>query len=354
MKRLWIGALLLLVSLSVRTNEYSTRSFNRDNKLVIITLDGLRWQEVFNGADSLLLNDPSYHADITNSKALYWASDKDERRKKLMPFFWNILSQQGELYGNREYDNKMNVANPYALSYPGYNELFTGSVDLTIFNNGKSANKNLSVLEELNATITYKNKVAVFSSWDAFPFILNKNKSTLFINSGFENLPGQHLNATETMINSIQAEIEDQKNTRYDELTYIACKEYIQKARPSIVYLSLGGTDEAAHQKKYDSYLQQTTNADRMIGDLWQYLQSLPEYNNKTTFLITTDHGRGASQSNWYTHGLLVNGSSQTWMGLLGQAIPPNGEMKNSHQLYLKNVKDLVLKILSHKEIKNK
>jgi len=349
MKCLWIGAVLLLLSSSVYTNEYSVYSLDSNNKLFIITLDGLRWQEVFNGADSSLLNDRSYHADVTNSKALYWASTTEERRKKLMPFFWNILSQQGELYGNREYDNKMNVANPYALSYPGYNELLTGSVDLTIFSNGKTMNKNLSVLDELNATIAYKNKVAAFTSWDAFPYILNKNKSSVFMNSGLESLPGENLSTTESLINMIQAGMKDKKNTRYDELTYITCKEYIQKAKPSVVFLSFGGTDEAAHQKKYDGYLQQAANADRMIGELWQYVQTLPEYAGKTTFLITTDHGRGIS-SNWYTHGITVGGSSQIWMGLLGHAITANGEKKNDQQLYLKHTKDLMLKILSYKK----
>ena len=350
MRHVFIGAVLLLLGLSVRTNEYTIRSFNRDNKLIIITLDGFRWQELFNGADSLLLNDPSYHFDVSNSKALYWAQDREERRKKLMPFIWNILAQQGELYGNREYNNNMNVANPYALSYPGYNELLTGSVDLTIFNNGKTANRNLSVLEELNTTLTYKDKVAAFSSWDAFPYILNRDNNSLFINSGFENLPEQHLGSDESLINAIQTEIEDPKNTRYDELTYLACKGYIQKTKPSVVFLSFGGTDEAAHQKKYDAYLQQATNADRMIGELWQYLQTLPEYAGKTTFLITTDHGRGATQNNWYTHGIFVNGSSETWMAMLGQAIPARGEVKSGQQLYLKNLKKLMLKILAYKK----
>jgi predicted AlkP superfamily pyrophosphatase or phosphodiesterase len=348
MKTLCIGLMLLLVSLSVHTNEYTIRSFNRENKLFIITLDGLRWQELFNGADSALINHASYTSGSANTKALYWATTKEERRKKLMPFFWNVIARQGELYGNRQYKNNMNVANPYALSYPGYNELLTGSVDLSIFNNGKTYNQNLSVLEVLNASAMYKNKVAAFASWDAFPFILNREKSSVHINSGFETISGQNLSTTEALINTIQTEMEDPKNTRYDELTYLTCKEYVQKKRPSVVFLSFGGTDEAAHQKKYDDYLQQANNADRMIGELWQYLQTLPEYANKTTFLITTDHGRGNASSNWFTHGLLVNGSSQTWMGLLGHSIKPGGEQKNPHQLYLKNVKELVLKILSY------
>jgi hypothetical protein len=201
----------------------------------------------------------------------------------------------------------------------------------------------------LNASATYKNKVSAFTSWDAFPFILNKEKSGVFINSGFENMPGQNLTPTETWLNTIQSEIDDRKNTRYDELTYIACKEYIQKKKPLVLFLGFGGTDEMAHQKKYDQYLQQAANADRMISDLWQHLQTLPEYANKTTFLITTDHGRGASWSNWHKHGVLVNGSSQTWMGLLGPSIGSQGEKKNKQQLYQKNLKEFMLKILAYK-----
>jgi len=347
MKALWIGLILLFSSLSVRTNEYTIHSFNRENKLFIITLDGMRWQEIFSGADSALLQDETYTSS-RNTKALYWAPTAEERRKKLLPFFWNVIAQQGELYGNRQYQNKMNVSNPYALSYPGYNELLTGNVDLSIFNNGKSYNKNLSVLDELNASATYRNKVAAFTSWDAFPYILNKTKTTIHLNSGYEDITGQTLSPTETLINTIQKEVEDQKNTRYDELTYLACKEYIQKAKPSVVFLSLGGTDEAAHEKRYDEYLQQANNADRMIGELWQFLQTLPEYQGKVTFLITTDHGRGNDKNNWYTHGLMVSGSSQTWMGLLGPSINAAGEHKNKEQLYLKQVKDLALAILSH------
>jgi hypothetical protein len=348
MRALCIGVILLLLGLSVRTNEYNVRSFNRENKVFVITLDGMRWQEIFSGADSTLLEDEAYTTNVRNTKALFWAPTKEERRKKLMPFFWNVIGEQGELYGNRYYQNRVNVSNPYALSYPGYNELLTGNVDLSIFNNGKSYNKNLSVLEMLNASATYRNKVAAFTSWDAFPYILNKTKSTVHINSGYEDITGQHLSTTETLINSIQKEVEDQKNTRYDELTYLACKEYVQKAKPSVVFLSLGGTDEAAHQKKYDEYLQQANNADRMIGELWQFLQTIPEYKGKVTFLITTDHGRGNNKNSWYTHGLMVDGSSQTWMGLLGHSVNAKGEHKSKEQLYLKQVKDLILDILSY------
>ena len=211
MRALWIGLILLFAGLTVHTNEYTTTSFNSQNKLFIITLDGMRWQEVFGGAHSSLLTDTKYVSNTRDTKALFWAATKEERRKKLMPFFWSVIAQQGELYGNRQFQNKMNVSNPYALSYPGYNELFTGRVDLSIFNNGKSYNENSSFLDLLNASVTYRNKVAAFTSWDAFPYILNKTNSKVHINSGFEEISGHNLSTTEALINSVQREVDDQK-----------------------------------------------------------------------------------------------------------------------------------------------
>jgi hypothetical protein len=64
------------------------------------TTDGFRWQEVFAGVDSALISDEEYTPDTATMKMLYWAETPNERRKKLMPFFWNILAAKGQLFGN--------------------------------------------------------------------------------------------------------------------------------------------------------------------------------------------------------------------------------------------------------------
>ena len=86
-----------------------------------------------------------------------------------------------------------------------------------------------------------------------------------------------------------------------------------------------------------------------MIGELWRLLQALPEYAGKTTFLITTDHGRGKTKNNWSEHGILVSGSSQTWYALLGNTVVPRGEMKHETQVYQKELNQLVKDILARK-----
>ncbi len=347
MRMLWTVLFFLLLGSTIHTNEHTVSSLNAENKLFIITLDGLRWQEVFGGADSALATNPAFNSNASRTKTLFWSPSKEERRKKLMPFFWSTIAAQGQLHGNRIYGNKMDVANPYALSYPGYNELLAGHVDLSIFNNGKTLNNNFTILEFLNATTSFSGKVAAFTSWEHFPFILNNKRSNIHINSGLKQPQEQRLSTSENFLNAIQDNLDDNKTTRADELTFLACKEYVQKKKPSVVLLSFGGTDEAAHDKQYDRYLQQAVNADRMIGELWSYLQTLPEYAGKTTFLITTDHGRGHAPSNWYTHGAFVKGSSQTWMALLGNSIKAGGEQKRKSQVHQKDLKDLMLKILS-------
>lgn len=350
MRGLVICLMLMILSVSVSNTRKTVRSLNPENKLFIITLDGFRWEEVFTGADSTLINDPEITPDTSIEKALYWDASSVERRKKLMPFFWSVIAKQGELYGNRNYQNNVNVANPYALSYPGYSELLTGNVDYSIWKNEKKKNQNQNILEALNSTSTYAGKVAAFTSWDLFPYILDKDKSSFVLNSGLQKIDEKNLTPSQSLLNKLQEKVSDRGTpTRYDELTYIACKEYLLKNKPSVVLLSFSGTDNAGHSNHYDQYLQEANNADRMIGELWRLVQSMPEYEGKTTFLITTDHGRGKKNSDWSDHGFFVPGSSQTWYALIGNKIVPHGEMKMKTQVYQKDLNGLISEILARK-----
>jgi type I phosphodiesterase/nucleotide pyrophosphatase len=305
--------------------------------LFIITIDGFRWQELFAGADSTLINDQMFVADTSLMNRIYWASTPDERRRKLMPFFWNVLAAKGQVYGNRNFNNKVNVANIYSLSYAGYNEMFTGEADIMIASNSKQNNPNKNVLEYLNELPEYAGRVVAFTSWEVFPYILNKQRSRLKLNSGYENMKDD--GGLQTLVNKLENDaIYNKTETRQDQLTFITAKEYIAKFQPSVVYLSLGETDEAAHQRRYDLYLEKAADIDRMIQELWYWVQSTPGYKDNTTFIITTDHGRGQAPGKWSSHGTFVSGSSQAWLALIGPNVKPLGEMKNEEQIYQKQV----------------
>src|SRR5436190_972823 len=68
---------------------------------VLITVDGFRWQEVFAGAEWRLMNRPDGGvADTNRLQAAFWRETPMARREALLPFFWKVIAQQGQLYGN--------------------------------------------------------------------------------------------------------------------------------------------------------------------------------------------------------------------------------------------------------------
>src|SRR5664279_3686571 len=123
----------------------------KTQNIFIVTIDGIRWQEIFKGADPDIISDDRYTSNIDLAKLMYLDSSADQSRKKLLPFFWNVIQQKGRLYGNRMYRNKVNVSNSYKFSYPGYNEIFTGYPDLYVSSNEPKENLNTNVLEYLNS-----------------------------------------------------------------------------------------------------------------------------------------------------------------------------------------------------------
>lgn len=303
--------------------------------LFIITVDGFRWQEIFTGADASLINDVTCTPDTATMKMLYWADNKEERRQKLMPFFWSVLARKGQLYGNRNFNNKVNTANIYTFSYPGYNEIFTGTTDLLVASNKKKSNKNINVLEWLDSKEKFKGRVVAFTSWNVFPYILNEQRSGMLINSGYEKMNDETISVKQTVISKVQTDaVYNKGGTRYDQLTFLTAKEYLQQHHPKVMFLGLGETDEYAHNGRYDLYLEQANKVDRMLAELWNWVQTTPGYKDNTAFLITTDHGRGNRNKNWSSHSTFIRGSSQTWLAMIGPAIEPLGEITSDQQLY--------------------
>jgi Metalloenzyme superfamily len=313
--------------------------------IFIITIDGFRWQEVFSGADPDLISNSTYVQDTSLLKQLYWDSTAELRREKLMPFLWNIVTRQGQIYGNRSYKNKMNVSNVYKISYPGYNEMLTGYPDPFFIPNVPIPNRNINILEYLNSKKEFSGKVAAFSSWNLFNAILNKKRNHLPGNCGYEHITDDKTINNE-IINEAQDNEPEKKHTRYDLLTFLSARQYIETKHPRVVLIGFGETDEFAHSGRYDMYLQQVTNIDKMIEELWYFVQTSAFYRNKTTFIITTDHGRGNKAETWHKHGILTKGSGETWFAVMGPGIPPGGEIKSSQQTYQKQIASTIAQIL--------
>ncbi len=340
----------LSLSASFSTSLPGHTNWEPARNLFIITLDGFRWQELFEGADGSLIHNPEFTPDTAMMKMQYWANSKQERRQKLMPFFWSVIAQKGQVYGNRHYGNKVNTKNIYNFSYPGYNEIFAGNTDLLVASNRKIPNSNTNVLEQLNSRQGFSGKVVAFTSWNVFPFILNEDRSGILINSGYENMEPGTASAAHAVINKVQNEAVNHKGgTRYDQLTFLTAKEYLYQHRPRVVFIGFGETDEYAHAGRYDLYLQSANNIDRMLADLWHWVQTTPGYKDNTNLLITTDHGRGSAGSKWTSHMSFIRRSSQTWLALMGPGLEPLGEVKERQQHYQVRIAGLIAELVGEK-----
>ena len=307
--------------------------------LVLITLDGVRWQEVFGGIDLDLIEDERYTSSPELLKETYWREQRDERRKLLFPFLWSVVASQGVLIGDREQQSFISVSNPWWFSYPGYNEILTGSADPAIDSNARNWNRNVTFLEILNGIEGFKNQVLAFGSWDVFPYIINTRRSGVPVNSGF-TIASPATSAKSRWLNEISVEAPMLWRTvRLDLLTNGYAMEALENQHPRVIYIAYGETDDFAHDGSYERYIDAAHRTDLMLSKLWNWLQTDSFYRDRTTLLISTDHGRGNTPDGWTRHASAVGavklemedapdgvpGSDQIWFAAIGPRIQSKG-----------------------------
>ncbi len=246
-------------------------------RLILVTMDGTRWQEVFRGPDKALVAEPKFtQHDWTETVEKAWSTGP-----AVMPFVHSLPAAGGVLYGNRDAGECLSVTNPMWFSYPGYNELLTGRPDPAITSNAKIWNRNTTFLEWLNHRPGFAGHVRMYGTWDVFPYIINDKRSGVPVNA---EAAGALPTETRTM-RLAQAALRSAADLR-------------------VLYVALGDTDTFAHEGDYAQYLAAMNRDDDFIAELWRMAQADPAWHGRTTLIVTTDHGRGAKPgAAWTEHG---------------------------------------------------
>ena len=301
-------------------------SLKTKNVFLLIS-DGFRWQEVFNGAEADLMTKENGVRDPEVLKAQYWRDTSEARRSALLPFIWSEIASNGQVLGNETKGSVVTVSNGRKFSYPGYNEILTGFGDPQINSNDKIPNPNETVFEWLDARPRLHGRVAVFGTWDVFPYIFNIERSHLPIWPGWES----RFDSFQIRVPDFVADIRQDTTAIWDDLTYDsflfdAAVGYVKKERPRLVFVGFGETDEWAHAGRYDLYLNAAHHVDDFVRRLWATVQSMNEYRGKTTFILTADHGRGSGLEEWKDHGEEVAGAEGDWIAVIGPDTPAAGE----------------------------
>lgn len=242
-----------------------------------------------------------------------------------MPFFWTVVARQGQVFGDPAAGSVARVTNDLRFSYPGYNEMLAGFADPRIDSNDKVPNPNVTVLEWLNRRPGFEGRVAAFASWELLRWILNHERSGIPSNGDGPPV-AEPTTERERMLNELSAELPPYwGSTRFDAPTAFGAIEHLRSRRPRVLYVMLGETDEWAHQRRYDLYLDAAWRNDRMVRRLWETAQSMPEYANRTALVLTTDHGRGEATTDWPSHGRETPASDRIWIAVMGPGIAPLG-----------------------------
>jgi hypothetical protein len=321
-----------------------------DARVIVITTDGYRWQEVFHGIDTSIVKIKRFHhGDSARLIQQYYAPTLAERRVKLMPFFWGKLAAAGQLHGNRKEGSQVDNANPYWFSYPGYSEILTGQVDTAVNSNDYKPNPNTNFFEYLNSLPAYKGKVAAFGAWDAFDRILNENRAGFPVVNAFDSYPELEKDPETKLLAKMLKESFKPFGMAesLDAFTHFKAMHYLKKNKPKALYISYGETDEFAHEGAYNHYLDAAHQFDAWVGEIWDFVNSDPDYKGKTTLLITTDHGRGdVVKTQWTSHGQKVADCHEIWYAMLGAKVPALGEVKSKEQVYQKDLIHKVAKSL--------
>ena len=343
-RHLLIAQLLLFTAAAVHA-----QSAPRTRNVVLIVSDGLRWQEVFTGADPTLLNEKDggiwdKEADLRRE---FWRDDPVERRRALLPFLWNTVAVRGQIFGNQALGSVARVTNGLAFSYPGYNEMLTGHPDARINSNEFGPNPNVSVLEWLNTLPDLSGKVKVYATWATFRDILNVARSHLPLQVGWD-LPYQGtLTPQQELLNRLyQSTTRMDDEDVYNAFMQVSLLDSFATHQPRVLFIGYGETDNWAHAGRYDLVLHSAHLFDHFVAELWQRLQALPAYRDTTTFIITTDHGRGSGPTEWKEHGVEQKGSENIWIAVLGPDTAPLGERNRAGEVHQAQIAATVAALL--------
>jgi hypothetical protein len=321
-----VCVLLLLAGLHPSAAGEAPR--RKAENILVVTLDGFRWQELFGGADETLLDAKQGGVrDLPGLKRRYWRDTSAARREVLMPWLWGTMAKQGQIFGNPARQAAARSTNGLKFSYPGYSEMFCGLADPRIDSNAKKDNPNLSVLEFLNGRPAFRGRVEAVCTWDVFPSIFRSKQSGLPVHAGWVPFQGDKLTERERHMNELLEQLPRYwPDNTFDVFTIEAARSALERRKPRVLYVGLGETDEWGHGRRYDLYLDAAHKADRFLAQTWQDLQNDPQYKGKTALIVTTDHGRGATRVDWTDHGKDVPLAEFVWLAVLGPDTPALGE----------------------------
>jgi len=313
------------------------RPDGRTRNVVIVTIDGVRWQEVFGGIDAPRARDAGMSAcDILAGG-------------ELTPNLHRHFAAGGVVIGAPGY-GEIVASGPNFVSLPGYEEIFTGRAS-SCTSNFCDHIPDTTLVDELRAQLQLRtDQIAVITSWRAIERAAAFDDRALTISAGRSGGATRDLVRVSARASRILDEASDADaypgwvDYRPDRYTAAIALDYLVARRPRFLFIGLGDTDEYAHRHNYRGYVSGLRAADAFVGQLMGTLATLGEYGAETTVIVTTDHGRSAS---FASHGGDAPESRRVWLFAAGGAVPALGFADGSRIMRLADIAPTVRRWLA-------
>lgn len=319
----------------------------RTQNVILITLDGVRTQEIFGGLDETIAKhaDAQPYSEMAVVRTRYAAATPEARRAALMPTFWKTLAPQGIVFGNHALGSRMEVENAHAISSPGYVELMTGAPRAEVVDNTLVRYPHRTALQAVaeERRLDFA-KVAQIGSWDGFSMAASNRDGGFLMNGGFDPMPAELSTPAIDTLAGLRREVMGLWEEGSDDmLSFRIAQDYLRAQQPRLLWIGLGNSDDWSHADRYDRLLTYLHRADGLVGELWATLQSLPQYRDRTTLILTTDHGRGLTGTDWHDHATSIPGCESIWALVIGPDTPATGEARGGAVLHQGQVAATIL-----------
>ena len=255
--------ILLLVATAASVAQ--TKAYRTEN-VVIAVMDGTHYDRTF--------GDPDH---------------------ELVPHLWNDLRPQGTYYTNF-YNNGVTI------TMAGHSTIMTGVWQYS--RNRGPLQTRPTIIQYLADEIGLRPKEAWVVFGKGF-YAYNPETSFPTYRSSYE--PG--------FINGIG---ETTYQDDYNVLTKVM--QVMSEDKPRFLFVNFGTTDHTAHSGDWQVHVGAVKNNDAVLYKLWTGIQSDPHYRDKTTLIITNDHGYmdEGHHDGFAEHGDSSEGSRHIMLMILG------------------------------------
>ena len=256
--------------------------------VVLITLDGTRWQDVFGDAELM----PTLHRWMTIDGVGLGAPG------------------HGEVW----------ATGPNYVSLPGYTEIFTGRPSACASNFcGRVETPTL-----VDGIRDSGEEAAVIASWERIERVAARDPSRVILSAG-RHATGRTDGLDAEILESGRAANPwpGGEDYRPDAITTKLALRLLETRQPRFLFVGLGDPDEHAHHGDRAAYLASLRFADRFLSDIEARVRA------PTVILVTADHGRSAS---FRDHGGEWPESGRVWIvahgpGLRGRGLVDTGKL---------------------------